>query len=162
MMEDIITFEIMGGEVVPEIQMPSSATILDLKLKIQEDLDVKVKRQTLRFHHINLSDEDLISDYAFDSLTSVYLSVVPEPEKEFFIVLKSRTRPTANVRVKESYKVKELKSKIKKLWGIEKKNISLFRLWERMDDDDDFLYSYYVYEGSEVFAEIRINHPGNY
>ncbi|KAL6339869.1 hypothetical protein AAG906_034957 [Vitis piasezkii] len=155
-MADMVTFEIKGGEVVPEIRMPSSATILELKQKIEEDLNVKVARQTLLFNQINLNDEDAIADYGFHSMTSIRLSVTPEPDKEFFIDLKSGTRPTTNVRVKESYKVADLKSKLQRLWGIEKKNIALSRLSKKMEDDH-FLYSYYIYEGTEVFAEIAIN-----
>lgn len=157
-MANMVTFQIYGGNVVPEIQLPSSATILELKQKIEQNLNVKVARQTLFWSEQILQDEGPIASYGFDSPAPVHLSVAREPSHEFFIDLSSRTRPLTNIRVKESYEVKDLKLKIQKLWGIETKNIALFRLSKKMEDHH-LLSSYYVYEGAEVLAEIAVNNP---
>ena len=129
----IVNFEIKGGEVVRDIEMSTASTILELKRRWE------------------WGDKD------FYSAASVHLTVMPEPEKEFFIVLKS-SRPVADVKVKETNTVFDLKMKIQKLWGIEKKNVTLFRLSKEMEDDL-LLCAYYVYEGSEVEVEIAINKP---
>ena len=104
-----------------------------------------------------LKDVETIAHYGFHSATSVHLTVMPEPEKEFLIVLKS-SRLVANVKVKETNTVFDLKMKIQKLWGIEKKKCNSFRLSKEMEDDF-LLCAYYVYEGSEVEVEIAINKP---
>ena len=142
---------------VREIEMSTASTILELKRRIEEDLNVRVGRQTLWFDQIVLKDVKTIAHYDFYSAASVHLTVMPEPEKEFFIVLKS-SRPVADVKVKETNTVFDLKMKIQKLWGIEKKNVTLFRLSKEMEDDL-LLCAYYVYEGSKVEVEIAINKP---
>ena len=55
--------------------------------------------------------------------------------KELFIALKSATCPEALVRVKEWYKVADLKLKIQKLWGHwkEKENTTLIRLSKKIE-----------------------------
>ncbi|KAJ9694411.1 hypothetical protein PVL29_010076 [Vitis rotundifolia] len=136
----IVNFEIKGGEVIREIEMSTTSTILELKRSIECEM---------------LKDVETIAHYGFHSAVGVHLMIMPKPEKEFFVVLKS-LRPVANVKVKETNTVFDLKMKIQKLWGIETKNITLFRLFKEMEDDI-LLCAYYVYEGLEVEVEIAIN-----
>lgn len=159
-MDDLVTFRIKGAEVEPEIKMPPSATILALKQKIERDLKVRVERQIILWPDKILVDDDPIGYYDFGRSTSVRLFVdAAEPaEKEYSINLKSSIRPESNIKVKGSYKVRDLKSEVEKLWEVPKRDINLFRFSKKMEDDY-FLSSYYVYEGAQVFVELDINNP---
>ncbi|KAK3211216.1 hypothetical protein Dsin_015922 [Dipteronia sinensis] len=60
-----VLFTITGGEVVPEIKMPVSATILKLKKKIESVLNLKAERQTLRYDNEELNNDRTIAYYDF-------------------------------------------------------------------------------------------------
>lgn len=81
-----VAFKITGGELIPEIQMLSSETILDLKKRIEARLDVPVARQTLRFNNQVLPNDLKINHYDFnighDRHQVVTLALVVSPLAE--------------------------------------------------------------------------------
>ncbi|KAJ7976931.1 Ubiquitin domain-containing protein [Quillaja saponaria] len=142
------SFTITGGEVVPEIEMPPSATILDLKQRTKEELDVEVDRQTLLYNQMELSNEHPI-EYVYQEFVTLNLVVTPlVGQPKINVVVRSSTAE-GFVRIKETYTVADFKRKIERLWGIPTEKIILRRLSQEMEDNL-WLSAYYVNEGSEV------------
>ncbi|KAJ0054412.1 hypothetical protein Pint_02067 [Pistacia integerrima] len=53
------------------------------------------------------------------------------------------------LRVNKIHKVIQLKQKVGQIWGIETKDVTLWHLSKKMEDDKA-LYKYYISEGSDV------------
>lgn len=152
----MVLFRITGGELKPEIEMPPSATILELKEKIHELLKVEVGRQTLMFGHILMENDRIIDSYFFPQFIMLSLTVTPllgQPKVN--ISLKSIDK-VENIRIRETQKVVELREKISRRWGIPIKQITLFRLSEEMDDNL-LLSAYYICQDSEIEVKIQID-----
>jgi hypothetical protein len=73
----MVLLRIIGGELEPEIEMPASATILELKERINELLNVEVARQTLWYSYTRLENNCSIESYGFGQFTWLALRVNP-------------------------------------------------------------------------------------
>ncbi|KAK2664024.1 hypothetical protein Ddye_002598 [Dipteronia dyeriana] len=62
-----VTLTIVGGEIKPTITVPSSSTILLLKMKIMEHVGVSIERQHQSYSYstvlIVLSENTIINEY---------------------------------------------------------------------------------------------------
>ncbi|KAK0604408.1 hypothetical protein LWI29_015381 [Acer saccharum] len=152
-----VQFRISGGQVTPEITMPISATILDLKERIQLFTDICMTRQTLRFNNQELTNDRTISHYEFGQFATLVLGVKPLDDRypKFFILVKSCNEQSKLIRVKETTLVGDLRSKIERHFGIPGKLLSLFRLSQEMKDEFP-ISAYYVCAGSQVEVVINI------
>lgn len=162
--EDEMVVRIEGRKLVPDISLPWSATVLDLKEHIQFLLDVKIERQTLKANgEVLVSDQIVGEEY----IHTVFLEVSPlAGDPEFEIVLDYEGEEI-KVRVKETTLVGELKGKIERRWGSPGKHRSLhrlslvgnqsfllYRLSTQMEDHLP-LSAYYVSEGSRIEVKTR-------
>ncbi|KAJ4724367.1 Ubiquitin domain-containing protein [Melia azedarach] len=154
-----VKFKITGGEVVPEIEMLASATIFDLKKKIESILEVGVSRQTLRFNNQVLTNERKIERYNFSQSATLVLLVAPLPgHPRLKICVKSPYELSSNIRVKETTLVADLKKEISDRWIVAAKSMTLYRLSTKMEEDLP-VSDYYVCEGSKI--EVRYNFHSN-
>ncbi|TKY52964.1 Polyubiquitin protein [Spatholobus suberectus] len=151
----MVNFKIAGGEIVPEIEMTLSDTVFDLKQKIQKELDVEVYRQSLWHHNRMLRDHEYIEDYDFRVSETLYLTVTPLPPHHKLHVLVKSVGSDGYVRVKETDKVSDLRSKVERYWGIPSNLITLKRRNVVMENNLP-LYAYYVNEASEVQLSVLI------
>ncbi|KAK1587890.1 hypothetical protein Q3G72_017961 [Acer saccharum] len=151
-----VQFRITGGEVTPEITMPISATVLDLKERIQLFTGIVMTRQTLRFNNQELTNDRTISHYGFGQFATLVLDVKPLNDQfpKFYILAKYGNEQSKMIKVKETTLVGDLRSKIERQFGIPGKLMSLYRLSHEMNDDFP-LSAYYVCAGCEV--EVVIN-----
>lgn len=149
--------KIAGGEVIPEIALPPSATVLQLKERIKEVLDVEVDRQTLQFCPSTLENHRSLESYGFehDGLVMLDLEVAPSPGQPKFRVAVRSASMEDHFRVTETQNVEDLKSEISRRWGIPPQMLTLFRLSKKMEDNH-LLSKYYVSRHSEVKVEITI------
>ncbi|KAJ1392263.1 Ubiquitin-like domain superfamily [Sesbania bispinosa] len=77
----MVNFTIIGGEIVPEIEMESWETIFDLKSKIEDKLDVCMHRQSLWYNDREFIDDDrTIRGYGFLRDATLKLTVEPLPQ----------------------------------------------------------------------------------
>lgn len=151
----MVLFRIIGGELEPEIEMPATTTILELKERIDEILKVEVARQTLWFGFTSLENDHSIESYSFSHFTTLGLIVRPLPRQlKFNILVKSSSR-VEHIRVRETQKVAELRNKISKHWSIPVVNVAFIRLTKKMDDDLP-LCTYYIVQDFEVEVKVRI------
>lgn len=152
----MVFFKITGGELKPELEMSSSATILELKEWIHERLNVEIARQALFFDKIELEDDRTIESYEFEAVEILGLVVTPVPEDPIYEILVKSTTAEARIRVRETQKVVELRGKIERLWGIPTQYISLSRHGIVMDDHHP-LSAYYVNQGCTVVVKVIVN-----
>ncbi|KAK1587329.1 hypothetical protein Q3G72_011798 [Acer saccharum] len=153
-----VLFTITGGEVVPEIEMPVSATVLELKKKIELVLNLKVERQTLRYDNEELNNDQSIAYYDFKkNVATLVLHFKLLSGKPKFNILVKSNREEFNLKVKETTLVAELKKKVEK-HSYSIKYLDLYHLSTKMDDDDLPLSAYYVSEGSEIDVKHKF-HP---
>lgn len=145
----MVLFRIIGGEIVPEIEMSCSETIFDLKEKIQEELEVEVHRQNLWYNNKELRNHEFIEDYGFHRDATITLSVKLLPPQVKLHVLVKHTGSNGYVRVKETDNVRDLRQKVERYWGIPSELFTLYRLNVEMVDNHP-LYAYYINEASEV------------
>lgn len=152
----MMRIKIAGGEVIPEIAIPPSATVLELKERIKEVLDVEVDRQTLQFCHLKLENHRSIESYgSAGSLSMLEMEVTPLPgQPKFRIAVKSAFKEDVFM-VRETQKVADLESQISQSWGILPESLTLFRLSEKMERYHP-LSAYYVNQDSEVKVAIDI------
>ncbi|KAH9790060.1 hypothetical protein KPL71_003270 [Citrus sinensis] len=151
----MVHFAITGGEVIPEIEMPMFATILDLKETIEEILDVDVARQTLNFNNQVLTNDQTIGHLNLGPFAALALVVTPLAGQPKFNILVKSINEEINIRVKETTLVVDLKRKLERRCGILFEKITLHRLSKEMEDDFP-LSAYYVCEGSEVEMTTKI------
>ncbi|KAK7267708.1 hypothetical protein RIF29_20386 [Crotalaria pallida] len=145
----MVLFTIIGGEIAPGIEMSSSETILDLKEKIQEVLDIEVHRQSLWYNNMELRDTEFIDACGFHRDATVILRVTSLPQHVKLHVLVKHIGSNGYVRVKETDMVHDLRRKVEKYWGIPLEFFTLYRLNIEMMDNHP-LYAYYINEASEV------------
>ncbi|KAK3211217.1 hypothetical protein Dsin_015923 [Dipteronia sinensis] len=107
-----VQFRITGGEVTPEITMPISATILDLKERIQLFTGIVMTRQTLRFNNQELTNDRTIGHYGFGQFATLVLDVKPLNDQfpKFYILVKSCNEQSKMIKVKETTLVGDLRS----------------------------------------------------
>lgn len=149
----MVYFKIAGGEIVPEIEMTLSDTVFDLKQKIQKELDVEVCRQSLWHHNRKLRDHEYLDDFRISEI--IYLTVTPlSPYHKLHVLVKS-VGSDGYVRVKETDKVRDLRSKVERFWGVPSNLITLKRRNVVMENNLP-LYAYYVNEASEVQLSVLI------
>lgn len=151
----MVHFAITGGEVIPEIEMPMFATILDLKETIEEILDVDVARQTLNFSNQVLTNDQTIGHLNLGPFAALGLVVTPLAGQPKFNILVKYINEEINIRVKETTLVVDLKRKLERRCGILTEKITLHRLSKEMEDDFP-LSAYYVCEDSEVEMTTKI------
>ncbi|GAV92713.1 ubiquitin domain-containing protein, partial [Cephalotus follicularis] len=144
-----VTFLIEGAVVKPIITMPTSATIRQLKKKIEEYTDIPISRQILSHDNTKLIDDFIINHYNFGPIPGIQLEVETDPNQMDVNI--TVTSPVFKVRLKvnQMESVMQLKQKIGDMWGIETKDITLWHLCRRMQDDH-LLHMYYINEGSDV------------
>lgn len=151
----MVHFTITGGEVIPEIEMPMFAPILDLKERIEEILDVDVARQTLNFNNQVLTNDQTIGHLNLGPFAALALVVTPLAGQPKFNILVKSINEEINITVKETTLVVDLKRKLERRRGILIEKITLHRLSKEMGDDFP-LSAYYVCEGSEVEMTTKI------
>ncbi|KAJ7972369.1 Ubiquitin family protein [Quillaja saponaria] len=151
----MVLFTIAGGEVVPEIEMPTHGNILDLKQKIEEEMYVPVGRQTLLFNGMELNNNYPI-EYIYQEFVTLNLVVAPlHGQPKINVVVRSPSGEEY-VRIKETASVADLRRKIVRLWGIPNEKLILRHLSKEMRDDLQ-LSAYYVTEGSEVEVTVTVD-----
>ncbi|XP_054796737.1 uncharacterized protein LOC129302080 [Prosopis cineraria] len=150
----MICFRIAGGQIVPEIDMLASETILDLKLEIEKELSVEVERQSLWYNTRQLRNDGVIREYKFRESETLNLRVRPMAERREVHVLVKQEGANGYVRVSETDNVSHLRKKIEKYWGIPRSIFTLRRFDKQMEDDVPLL-AYYITEDTEV--ELCVN-----
>ncbi|KAL5831759.1 hypothetical protein ACOSQ4_017113 [Xanthoceras sorbifolium] len=124
-----VLFKITGGEVIPEIEMLETATILDLKKRIESVLNLKAERQILRtYDNQELNNDRTIAHYDFKK------------------------------NVKETTLVGDLIKKIEKRLICSSKYINLYHLSTKLEEEDLPLTTYYISEGSEIEVKYVYHH----
>lgn len=150
----MVSFRITGGQIVPEIHVNASATVLDLKLEIEKELGVEAERQSLRYNTRELKNHQMIQKYKFRECETLNLRVRPMTERKKVHVLVKQEGANGYVRMRETDSVFHLRKKIEKYWGIPRSIFTLRRLDKQMDDDMP-LIAYYISEDTEV--ELCVN-----
>ncbi|KAJ9184315.1 hypothetical protein P3X46_004050 [Hevea brasiliensis] len=113
--------------------MPSSATILHVKEKIEKILKYKVESQALFCNGKTLEDDHSLEFYKFGNFARLDLDELP-PQKKFCILVKSPNKETL-MKVKATTTVSYLKDKIEKKWGVYKDRLILAHNHEAMDNN---------------------------
>ncbi|KAJ4724374.1 Ubiquitin domain-containing protein [Melia azedarach] len=153
----MVLLVISGGQVVPEIEMPISATILQLKERIEAVINILVLRQTLSFNDNVLRNDQTIDEFNFGKFATVVLDVQPlAGQPKFNIFVQSSAEEVTAISVRETTLVAALKRKIEKSCGVLAKNVSLYHLSKEMEDEFP-LCAYYVCPGSEVEMTISMD-----
>ncbi|KAL9318169.1 hypothetical protein ACSQ67_014686 [Phaseolus vulgaris] len=129
--------------------MSLSDTVFDLKRKILKELDVEIYRQSLWHHNRIMRDHEYMEDYEFRESETLYLTVTPLPPHHKLHVLIKSVGSDGYVRVKETDKVSDLRSKVERYWAVSSHLITLRRLNVVMENNLP-LYAYYVNEDSEI------------
>ncbi|KAK0588597.1 hypothetical protein LWI29_003049 [Acer saccharum] len=146
-----VLFTITGGEVIPEIEMPVSATILELKKKIESVLNLKAERQTLRHDNEELNNDRTIAYYDFKkNVATLVLHFKPLLGKPKFDITLKEGDDEFNVKVKETTSVADLIKKIEKCMGCSIKYMNLYHLSTKIEEEDLPITAYYIFEGSEI------------
>ncbi|KAK0606055.1 hypothetical protein LWI29_033678 [Acer saccharum] len=126
--------------------MPVSATVLELKKKIELVLNLKVERQTLRYDNEEINNDQSIAYYDFKkNVATLVLHFKLLSGKPKFNLLVKSNREEFNVKVKETTLVAEVKKKVEK-HSYSIKYLDFYHLSTKMDDDDLPLSAYYVSE----------------
>ncbi|CAL5207251.1 unnamed protein product [Lathyrus oleraceus] len=155
----MVNFKIIGGEIEPVIEMSMTELVFDLKSKINDELEVEVCRQKLWYKGIELENEKRIGFYALrgDETETVTLVVdsLP-PDLKLHVLVKFLGRGSEGyVRVRETDKVSDLRSKVSRYWGIPLDSFTLHRLSVEMVNDRP-LHAYYINEASEIHLSVDI------
>ncbi|KAJ4724376.1 Ubiquitin domain-containing protein [Melia azedarach] len=156
-----IVLRFTGKELIPVMEIPLSATINELKERIEALLDVHVTRQTLSFNRETLRDDKTVGYYFSNLLPHATVALAVQTlqgEPDFNISVKFE-EDMIDVRVKETTLVYDLKGMIERRSGILSKHMKLLRLGTEMVDHFP-ISSYYVCgegEGSQVELTLNIN-----
>ncbi|KAK0590138.1 hypothetical protein LWI29_023134 [Acer saccharum] len=153
-----VLFKITGGVMIPEIEMPISATILELKKKIESVLKLKAERQTLRHHNQELNNGRTIAYYDFKkNVATLVLHFKPLPGKPKFNVLVKSKYDEFNVKVKETTLVADLFKEIEKRLRYSLiKNYNVYHLSTKIEEEDLPVTAYYICEGSNIEVKLKI------
>lgn len=144
-----MTFVISGGEVKPIITISGSATIFQLKKRITEHTGVPVGRQNLLYDNVKLPDLSTVDQYKFGAIVELILAVDLYPDERVMDITVSSPAFRVRLRVNKVHKVIQLKEKVREMFSIPIKEITLWYMSKKMQDDKP-LYKYYVSEGSDV------------
>ncbi|KAL5794041.1 hypothetical protein ACOSP7_002635 [Xanthoceras sorbifolium] len=155
-MNNEVTLIIGGGEIKPIITLPSSSTVRELKRKIEEQVGVPVHQQRLLYEDILLLDNVILNDYIHGAMEEVFLSFDLCNEERVIIITVSNENFRIDLLVSKVNKVLDLKEKIGDVFGIEAKDIDLWHMNKKMQDDK-MLYKYFIDEGS-VVQLTRVGH----
>ncbi|KAJ4724370.1 Ubiquitin domain-containing protein [Melia azedarach] len=157
-----VSFLIGGGALVPEIELPTSATVLELKEMIGEVIDILVSRLTLTFNGTVLADDQVVGEFHGEILpTLLFLQVQPLPgNPEFPIFVKYSAQQTVPlvISVRETTTVDELMVKIEEECGVSAENFTLHYLAKEMEFNFA-LSAYYISPACEV--EMTLNSTDN-
>ncbi|KAJ4843807.1 hypothetical protein Tsubulata_009995 [Turnera subulata] len=175
----LLNFTITGGEVTPQIQMLSTATVLQMKQRIEMILGVPILRQTLKHRSMELRNDETFEYYGLFGGTGagmvaagtssassnanydVQLTVAPLPGDPKFPILVVRS-PNAEshalpVNVRETYTVADLRRKLERRMGIFGSELTLFRLYQLMDQPFLPLSRYFVCAGCTIKVVVAID-----
>ncbi|KAL5797829.1 hypothetical protein ACOSQ2_002649 [Xanthoceras sorbifolium] len=155
-MNNEVTLIIGGGEIKPIITLPSSSTVRELKRKIEEQVGVPVHQQRLLYEDILLLDNVILNDYIHGAMEEVFLSFDLCNEERVINITVSNENFRIDLLVSKVNKVLDLKEKIGDVFGIEAKDIDLWHMNKKMQDDK-MLYKYFIDEGS-VVQLTRVGH----
>ncbi|KAL5865134.1 hypothetical protein ACOSQ3_002648 [Xanthoceras sorbifolium] len=155
-MNNEVTLIIGGGEIKPIITLPSSSTVRELKRKIEEQVGVPVHQQRLLYEDILLLDNVILNDYIHGAMEEVFLSFDLCNEERVINITVSNENFRIDLLVSKVNKVIDLKEKIGDVFGIEAKDIDLWHMNKKMQDDK-MLYKYFIDEGS-VVQLTRVGH----
>lgn len=112
----MVLLKIVGGEVIPEIEMLESATVLDLKEKIETILNVGVARQTLKFRNQVLMNDQTIGHWNFEQHASIVLCQATGWQPKFNISVENNYGEKTILKVRENTLVDEVKGRLDKEW----------------------------------------------
>lgn len=144
-----VTFLISGGEIRPQITMPTSATILQLKQMINEKIRVPVSRQNLLYGNTKLLDWTPINRYNFGTFTELILATDMYPDERVITVSVSSPAFDIGLRVNKVHKVIQVKQKLAEICAIDTESITLWYMSKKMQDEKP-LYKYYITDGSQI------------
>ncbi|KAJ4724371.1 Ubiquitin domain-containing protein [Melia azedarach] len=158
----LVSFVIGGGAMVPEIELPTSATVLELKQMLGEVIEILVSRLTLTFCGTVLTDDQVVGEFHRGNFPAIlFLQVEPLPGNPEFLIF---VNPSADqnvpvgISVRETTTVEELMVKIEEECGVSAETFTLHYLGKAMDFNFP-LSSYYISPGCEV--EITLNPTDN-
>ncbi|KAF8007707.1 hypothetical protein BT93_K1644 [Corymbia citriodora subsp. variegata] len=156
----MVRLRIAGGEIVPQIEVTYFDTILNLKEMIRDVLGMEIGRQTLVYDERVLLDNEEIRHCIFgqDSAT-VMLCVAPLPEGTKIAVQLESSLKQGSMKTREMDSVADLRSKIKRRWGLRNCSIALFHLDAQMNEDLP-LSAYYVVDGSKIDVRVTFLEEG--
>ncbi|KAJ4724372.1 Ubiquitin domain-containing protein [Melia azedarach] len=158
----LVSFLIGGGALVPEIELPTSATVLELKEMLGEVIEILVSRLTLTFNGTVLTDDQVVGEFHWGNFpTLLLLQVEPLPgNPEFLIFVNSNADQTVpvGISVRETTTVDELMVKIEEECGVSAENFTLHYLGKEMEFNFP-LSAYYISPGCEV--EMTLNPTDN-
>lgn len=144
-----VTFLISGGEIRPQITMPTSATILQLKQMINEKIRVPVSRQNLLYGNTKLLDWTPINRYNFGTFAELILAIDMYPDERVITVSVSSPAFDIGLRVNKVHKVIQVKQKLAEICAIDTESITLWYMSKKMQDEKP-LYKYYITDGSQI------------
>ncbi|KAJ4704927.1 Ubiquitin domain-containing protein [Melia azedarach] len=150
-----VLLKITGGKFIPEIQVPESITILEVKQQIEVLIKVEVDRQTLKFNNEELKNDKTIADYDIKSSADVALEVTPMPGDPRYDIVVKLSYQDGPVTVRQTSLVAEMRAKVARLWGIPLKNTTLKMGSIMIDDDEAPVSAYYLCPGCVIEAEIK-------
>ena len=150
----IVLLRIIGSELEPEIEMLISATILELKERINELLNVEVARQTLWYSYTRLKNNCSIESYGFGHCTWLALRVNPLMGQPKFNILVKFAGMVEHIRVRETQTVAELRNKISRHWSILVVNVALIGLSKKIKDHVP-LSTYHI--GHDLKVELKVH-----
>lgn len=156
----MVYFKISGGEIEPTIEMPKSELIFDLKCKVEDELEVRVHRQNLWYNGIELENEERIAFYFLcgdesHQIVTLHVNPLPPDVKIHVLVRFNGHGSDGYVRVWETDKVRDLRGKVSRYWGIPQDLITLRRLNVEMVDEHP-LHAYYINEASVIHLSVGI------
>ncbi|WJZ99478.1 hypothetical protein VitviT2T_017920 [Vitis vinifera] len=152
--QDLVTFTVEGSEEVVKfrIHIPQSATILQLRERIQQYTGVDLDRQIIFDKETRLLwlDFQTVGECGYTSSGTIFLLVLPLPLGAQLCIKISSWAAEFHLTVQDNDTVSDLKKKIRteRKFSPEKR-INLFHLFTEMHDHDP-LYKYYVNVGSTI------------
>ncbi|KAJ9184314.1 hypothetical protein P3X46_004049 [Hevea brasiliensis] len=148
----MIHVKVTTNQGLSEFSMPLSATIFQVKQKINESFPNYIvgSEEVLFYNGQVLDDDRSLESYNFRDLVSLNLDVTLQQPK-FYILAKSFNKETV-MKVKPTTTVSHLKDKIERKWGIFKDDLILAHNHEAMKDD--FPLSYYNVHANSIIEVV--------
>lgn len=129
--------------------MPTSATVFQLKKKINEKIRVPVGRQNLLYNNTKLLDPNPINRYNFGTITELILAIDMYPDERVVTVSVSSPAFDIGLRVNKIHKVIQVKQKLAQICAVDTEDITLWYMSKKMQDEKP-LYKYYITDGSKI------------